>query len=754
MSAKRLYLVILMLVIGYQQAGIGADKAALPANTNVASAEAKPDEQLAIIKNAVLNDPNEEIRTKAAGVLLFSEDPLAREFLIETLTQAKNSTARMAVCRAFIQTRSSKKSVENEEDFIQPLLGIFDTEIAAEAQLAAEATLIFEYDKIRESLEKIFTDPNKPVKTKINAIHALKLRMDMMATIRLIKLVDDPHKQIADEAEKALHSLGIPVGKDSQTRKQNIDEIIQQGQVAFLRTQLIRQDAQMRQERAALDLWQRRYKSELDKRYENISDDAARGEFLAAYLVDAETVVRLWALDKAYNWRVAPGSNLPEKLGPVVIKLISDGDRDVRLITAELLALMPKLDSASHLLAQLNAEQDDQVKTQLLIALGGACSNAILSNPSVEISPEMRDIRKQTLVWAEKFLLEEKAKNARNGAEVIKKLLKRDGLEPQEVERYLGLLSQRYNKQKANPQGQGTLRGELLNEMAALCAQDSTCKAKAAELFGNLFVEALRDEANFVREAAADGLIYINKTNALKILRKDFVNDPSIILRKKIIALADEVGGKEDLNWLSEKIGLNSESDLAWQAMLKIFRGSDAGVLNEWVNKLTLQSGKNNLSDEQKINFLKIAEGAKGNSKYMPEIRKKLAELYYKTGQFEQAANYLVILYEIAQTPEEKESILPDLLDSCLRGSKPGRAAELVTNCLKEADLDPNNVVVQTIDSYFSKPPVGADLNEALKVLVAIKVPQDRTQWQQQLKIWTGRIGKAKEPDKSKQQNG
>src|SRR4030042_2053765 len=117
--------------------------------------------------------------------------------------------------------------------------------------------------------------------------------------------------------------------------------------------------------------------------------------------------------------------------------------------------------------------------------------------------------------------------------------------------------------------------------MAALCAQDSTCKVNAAKLFENLFVEALRDESNFVREAAVDGLGYINKTNALKLLRSDFINDPSIALRKKIIAFADEVGGKEDLNWLSEKIGLNSESDPAWQAMLKIFRGSDAGVLNE-----------------------------------------------------------------------------------------------------------------------------------------------------------------------------
>jgi len=741
MSAKRLYLVILMLAIGLQQASIAQEKPPVPAQSTPAAAELDP--QLKVNKDALLNGSID-----AATVMLFHADPKAREILLDALKQSENSPARTAVCNALIQARVSKTAVKNEQDFIEPLLGVFDTKTDAEAQLAVEATLIFEYEKIKDSLDKIFTDPNKPVKTKINAIHALKLRLDMMATIRLIELVDDPEKQISTEAENALHSLGIPVGEDPQTRKQNIKAIRLQGQVPFLRTQLIRQDAQMRKERAALELWQRRYKSELDKRYESISDDAARGEFLATYLVDTETVVRLWALDKAYKWRVAPGSKLPEKLGPVLIKLISDGDRDVRLITAELLALMPKLNSASPLLAQLGAEQDDQVKTKVLVALGGACSNAILSNPKATISPEMKEIRKQTLEWAAKFLFEENTEKARNGAEVIKKLLNRDGLEPKEVDRYLGLLSERYNKQKDNPDG--TLRGELLNEMAALCAQDSTCREKAAQLFENLFAEALRDESNFVREAAVDGLNYINKTNALKLLRTDFINDPSITLRKKIIALADEVGGKEDLNWLAEKIGVNSESDPAWQAMLKIFTGSDTGVLKEWMDKLTVQGSKIKLSDEQKIDFLEIAENAKGNSEYMPEIRKKLSGLYYKTGQYEQAEGYFSILYEMAQTPEGKKAILPNLLDACLKGAKPERTAELVKSCLTQGDLDPNSIVVLSIDNYLSKPPVGADPNEVLKALIAIKVPQGRPQWNQQLKIWTDLLGKAKEPDKTK----
>lgn len=741
MSTKRLYLVILMLAIGCQQASIAQEKPPVSAQSTPANAELDP--QLKVNKDALLNGSID-----AATVMLFHDDPKAREILLEALKQSENSPARMAVCKALIQARVSKTAVKSDQDFIKPLLGVFDTKTDAEASLAAEATLIFEYDKIREPLDKIFTDPNKPVKTKINVIHALKLQMDMEATIRLIELVDNPEKQISIEAENALHSLGIPVGGDPETRKQNIDAIEDQGPEVFLRTQLIRQDAQMRKERAALDLWQRRYKSELDKRYESISEDAAKGEFLATYLVDAETIVRLWALDKAYKWRVAPGLKLPEKLGPVLIKLISDSDRDVRLITAELLAFLPKLNSASSLLAQLGAEQDDQVKTKLLDALGRACSNAILSSPTATISPEMKKIRRQTLEWAAKFLFEENAEKARNGAEVIKKLLNRDGLEPKEVDRYLGLLSERYNKQKDG--SDGTLRGELLNEMAALCAQDSTCREKAAKLYEKLFVQALRDEANFVREAAVDGLTYISKTNALKLLRSDFINDPSITLREKIIALAYAVGGKEDLKWLAEKIGLNSESDPAWQAMLKIFTGSDTGVLKEWMDKLTVQSSKFKLSDEQKIDFLEIAEDAKGNSEYMPEIREKLAGLYYKTGQYEQAEGYLSILYEMAQTPEGKKEILPNLLDACLKGAKPERTAELVKSCLTEGDLDPNSIVVQSIDDYFSKPPVGVDPNEVLQVLIAIKVTQSRPQWNQQLKNWANRLGEAKKPDKPK----
>jgi hypothetical protein len=744
MDAKRVYLLVLISAIGCQQAGIAQEKPAVSAQNAPAKAELDP--QLKVNKDALLNGS-----VDAATVMLFHDDPKAREILLDALNQSENSPARMAVCNALIQARVSKKAVKNVQDFIEPLLGVLNSGNDAEAQLAAQATLVFDYDKIKDSFDKIFADPNERVNGKINAIHALRLRLDMKATIRLIELVDDPEKQVSEEAEEALRSLGIPVGADSEARKQSINAIRQEGPEAFLRAQLIRQDAQLRRERSALELWQKRYKSELDKRYESISDDSARGDFLATYLLDPETIVRLWALDKAYKWRVAPGSKLPEKLGPVLVKLIGDGDRNVRLITAELLALMPKLNSASPLLAQLGTEQDDQVKTKLLIALGGACSNAILSNPTAPVSPEMKEIRKQALEWAARFLREDNAEKARNGAEVIKKLLSRDGLEPNDVDRYLGLLSESYAKQKNNPDG--TLRGELLNEMATLCAQDSTYREKAIQLYKKLFSEALHDQANSVREAAVDGLAYINKAEALQILGKDYVNDPSLTLREKIIALANEVASPKDLYWLSEKIGSNSESEPAWQAMLKIFSGSDAGVLKEWMGNFFSQNSKIKLTNVQKIDFLKVVEAAKGSTDNKPDVRKRLADLYYETGQFEQAAVYLNMVYESAQKPEDKQEILPRLLDACLKDSKLQRAAELTGFCLTQGDLDPNSTVAQSINSYFIKPPVGSDPNEFLQALVAIKIPQGRPKWQQQLKNWTNYLGKAKEADKPNQQS-
>jgi len=642
-----------------------------------------------------------------------------------------------------IQARMAPREVKNVEDFIGPLLSVFGSTVDDEARLAAEAALIFTYEKIGSLLEEVASDETKPVRTRVNVIRALKLRLNINATIKLIKLVDSKDRQVAAEAENALRSLGIAVGDTSAARDQDIVKIRNEGQIAFLLTQLTRQETQMRQMRDRLDAWRKRYLSSLGKLYDAVTDEAARGKFLTEHLAGPEPEVKLWALEKVRQWRLSSGTSaLPAEQGPVLMNLISDADRDVRLKTADLLALMQGLNSAPRLLAQLKVEQDAQVQTKLLDALG-----AVLPNSPAKITPEMKDIRKETLVWAGKFLREGTAEQEKTGAQVTRKLLERDESDPQELELHLRLLAERYGQHKND--ADGALRGELLSAMAGLCAPNSACKVKATEQFGSLFKVALQDASNFVRESAVDGLGNIDKTSALEMLRNDFVNDPSMTLRKKLIAFADEAGGRADLSWLSEKIGSNSESNPAWQAMLKIFKGADAAVIDEWMSKLTSQNSKVKLTNEQQIDFLEIAKTRAGSAN-KPVIREKLAELYYATNHFDQAADYLSLVYDAAKTAEGKKEILPRLLESCLKGSRVERAAELVGECLSQNDLDPNGTVTAMMDGYFVEPPAGADPNVVLKALEGVKAPSGRPIWHQWLGSWKTRLGTAKDKEAEK----
>jgi len=749
-SAKRLCLVILLLVIGCQQAGIGANKPTL--RTNEAIAEAELDKQLKINRDALLKGTSEQMRIDAATVMLFSENPLARKILLDVLKQTENSAARVAVCKALSQTRTAKEPVKNKNDFIQPLLEILTTEEDFDrAKLAAEATLIFEYEQIQQRLEKIVTDTSLSAKARLNAIYALKLQPAKEAILKLMDLLDDSEKQIADAAEKALISLNIPVGEDAGSRRQIRDEFNRMGKDEFLRVWKIRQqqEKRMRELVIQLNLWKGKYLSALGKIYSDFGDDAAKkGKFLAEHLGDSEVDVRLWALQKVSEWRKGTNPNLPDELGLILVSLISDQDRSVRLKTAKLLSLMEELNSAEKLLEQLKTEQDDEVKMELFVALGRACYYAFLPTSGIKVPKE---IRKQTLEWAVKYLYEEETKKAQKGTEVIKKLLEQDGLTPAEVSKYLGLLVERYNQQR--DEADGALRGELLSAMADLCAQ-SVCQVESARLFKPLFEEALTDETDLVREAAVNGLVYIDKAKALKILR-DFVKDNSEIVRKKIIELAGEVGNQDDLVWLREKMGLTAESEPAWQAMLKIFKRSEADVLAKWVGKFdsptTNTEGK--LSDEQKVSFLEMAErkaAGENKLKILRDIRKKLADLYKKSGDFEKAAKYLGMTLKDAQTAEEKESILAELMDAYLRWPNVKSAKDLVANCLLEKDLDPNSAVVGAIDNYLSVPPPGADPDVVLKALTQINPPPERPKWLEQVKLWAGRLGRAKESDKPK----
>jgi len=742
MSTKHLYL-ILLLLMGCHQIVVGQDKAALPAKKGKPTKD-ELDPQLKIIKDALLKGSVE-----AANVLLFSENPQAREILLDALKQKENMSARVAVCTALSRARASQKPIQNKEDFIQPLLDILTVGDSDVAKLAAEATLIFKYDQIQPQLEKIATEAALPA--RLNAIYALKLHPDMRAVIKLIELLGEPESRVSTESEKCLNSLGIEVGKDAESRNQKIQELKRAGQEAFLRNMIIRQEIEMRKLGTELSLWQGRYISALNELYNAISDDAAKCKFLARHLGNSEAVVKLWTLELVSQWWKGPGtkSNLLTELGPVLINLISDQDRNVRLRTARLLSLMGELNSAQRLLEQLKTEQDEEVKLELFVALGAACYYAALPNSGINIQKE---IRTQTLEWAVRYLSEQNPTKAQNGAEVLKKLLGQDGLTSAEADKYLALLAEKYKSCKKED---GSLRGELLSAMSSLCVPQSAHSSLSKKRFRPLFEEALGDKTDLVREAAVMGLINIDKMRALERLRKGFTNDPSMVIRQKLIELASEVGGQEDLSWLAEKIGSNAESQPAWQAMLKIFQRGGVEVLKNWVAQFSSQSTQTKFSDEQKISFMEIVErkaATENKTKMLKEAQTELANLYIKKGQFERAAGYLDRLYQAAPAADEKEAILPKLLDAYLRWPKVDSAAKLLEDRLRERDLDPNGAIVQTIDNYLNKPPAGADPNTVVKALLAeIKTAESRPEWQKQRKRWINLISKqvvADEPQK------
>jgi HEAT repeat protein len=726
------------------RAGAAEANEAVAAVQTQGVAERQLTRQLKINREALLKGASEQIRIDAASVMLADADPMAREILLGALRQWENSDARVAVCKSLIQSDAAGQNINEKSEFIEPLFEVLIKEDDfGRVKLASEALLIFDYEQKQEGFEKIANDRSLSSAARLNAIYALKLQPDVRAIIKLITMLDDPDVQVATAAEQAVHSLGIPIGTDIKSRKRIVEELRRKGRDAFLRDWLIRQEARMRELETESELWQQRYLAALDKIYGGITDDAARGQALAGYLTDSQEKVRLWALDKVSQWRLGTKAELPAELRPILINLVSDPGRAIRLKTAQLLSLMGQLNSSQRLLQQLETEQDDEVKTQLFIALGGACYYAFLPNSEIRVPEE---IRKQTLRWAQVFLFDDEPKKAQEGAEVIKELLELDGLAIDEANRYLGMLVTKYNQSASS--GNPQLRSELLGAMSGLCAQ-SVYKVDAIRLYKPLFEQAVSDESALLREAAVDGLIYIDKPRALKRFRKDLVNDKSNKVRGKLISLAGDVGGAEDLDWLVEKMGSNPDGERVWQAMLNIFQRSDGAVLESWVAKFDSESvGK--LSESQELAFLEIAERkavSENKGQMLINVRRKLADIHSRRGEFERAAAYLGMLRESAGSAEAKEAILADLLGVFLRWPNLEAMKQLVSNRLLEKDLEPNNVIVQAIDGFLAEPNGPSDANSIVKAIAEIEPPPARPMWHEHVERWMSKINQISGPN-------
>ena len=714
------------------------------------SPDTEMDTQLRINKTALLENKNDKGRVDAAGLLLSSENPAARDILLEVLRRTDNPQARAAVCEALNPARVGQKPLRNKEDFVKPLIAILRSEEDPEiAKRAAEATLIFGYSQVQQDLEKAATDPSLSINVRMNIVYALKRHPDREAVAKLVTLLGSPDLQIVEAVRAALTSVGIPASQDPTIRRQMLADLRQHGVEAFLRERLVRQETRVRELETDLLAMQKRYLTALGDGFDSRANDAAKNAFLLQQLSSPEIVVRLWALDKLQELRNAKGTlKLPE-LELVLSALISDSSRQVRLKTARVLAKMGELNTSKPLLEQLKVEQDEQIKREMLVALGEACYAGSMPTAGRKVPEE---IRREALEWAIKFLNEPDTEKVRSGAAVVSKLLEQEGLKQDDVDRYLKALSERYGLSIAG--ADPAMRAYLLGAMAGLCAARSTCREQAVKLYSGSFEQALSDKAEIVRLSAVDGCVNIDKVGALRKLRETMATDSSVAIRQKLIDLAGEVGGPQELEWLAAKMGVAGENETAWQAMQKIFRASDLTVLTEWAIKIDALAAAGKVAVEQRIAFSKLVEQkaqSENKADVLRNVQANLAQLYVASNNLKLASESLNALLRSATTEDEKQRLQSQLLGVYLRSASMDQASEIIYKYLSAKELaSQTGLVVRSLEEYLNDPKT-TDPGAVLGALQQIKVkdPETARAWQVSLSRWTERYAKAKKSDDS-----
>jgi hypothetical protein len=746
MKAPRLHILVLLLIAACLRSVCGQEATPAAGVTEEVVPMTQVDTQLRINKTTLLENQTAKNRVDAAILLLTSENPEARKILLEVLSLTDNPNARAAVCEALSLTRTGQQLIKSKEDFIKPLIGVITSEQDYSiVKLAAEATLVFSYSQVQEDLEKAVVDSSLPVTTRINVIYAMRRHPDKQAVIKLFNLMDSAEPQMAEAARSALASVGISVNPDPAVRRQMLLELQQRGTEAFLRERVIRQETRMRENETERESLWKKYLTDKTALYNLQGTEAAKVKFLATNLGDRDARVKIWALERLEELRVGTSKAKFSELEPVLIALISDSSRDVRRNTARLLASLWEVNVAKNLLDQLNVETDDLVRREILVALREACY-ASLTTPGPKIPEE---IRAGTLVWAVRFLDDTDPEKARIGAEVIGKLLEPNGLKAEEVNGYLKTLADRYAR--LNPANDVSLREDLLSAMAGLCSSRSACREYAAKHYSGLFEQALAEKADPVRLIAIDGFFNASsdKPSAVRRLWKVLGSDAIPAIRLRLIDLAGEAGGPQELDGLAEKLSVAGEGDSSWQAILKIFRRSPSTLLSEWVAKIKSPPIAGRLTPEQQISFFDmVRQRAQTETKteLLREAQTNLADLYVVAGRLKEASECLRILAAGA-TGQELAKYQGQLLQVYLGLGSVEETCGLLVNYLptKGLDLSAEGEVAKSIEAYLSNP---ATVNPAglLEGLQQIQVsdPQASQAWRILMSGWTDRYAKAK----------
>ncbi len=692
-----LFYVLILSGVACSQEAAHPRSASGPIETEAAAREFR------IYRDALQQGSTDDIRVDAAVGLLLQNDEQGRGVLLSALKSEDNPQARQAVCKALIKSRGLSQTIDSLEVFQKPLLGILFGESIEQAELAAEAMLLFDYSAVSGSLNQILQNTELDYQIRMNAVYALQLRTEPTALRSLIKLLDGPDTEVAKAAETALQeAFGIPVGASRAVWLGILDELQLKSPEDIRRERLLRQEMKLRQVQTERDRWQKLYLSALDKQYESL-DEASREGLILDKIESDLGPVRIWASDKASKYPV-----IGEELRGKLLSLLSDSSRDVRLQAAKALMNMSALNPAAVLLERLRLEEDAGVKLAMLEALGEACFFSFSPGSPIKL-PE--SIKTETLEIAAEYLLSDSSDDCKKGAETIRKILELNNLSNDSMQSYLGLLDERYGKSLSQDEG---LRAELLAILAHLCGQGGA-KDSACALFGPLFLDAMVVENDSaLRLAAVQGLSYVDKVRALELFKKnDLMQDSSLAVQQVIIDVAGQTGDTTDLEWLLALLNGNGHGDRVWLAIKSICQRQEAGFLLDWLPEL---EGIDAVKGEFVRDILDIAEqkaAGKKDQELLVRVRGQIISRLVQGKAWKQAVAYLSgINYSLS------ENLYSDRTDFeaftiCLYGGDPEKASEYMESRLEISDVEGNSPLLAAINDYFSE----KDIEDASKML-------------------------------------
>lgn len=590
--------------------------------------------------------------------------------------------------------------VSKPEELLKPVVGILSSTETSEARLAGEALLIYPFARVFESLSLMAADSTLDSRSRQNVIYALKLWPEKEAIATIHSLRKDGDKTVALAAEKALQEIfGVPEGTRSTTLDGMVQDFLSRSSTEFirdlmavLRDRVARQQEQLRLVGADRDIWKNKYLAMQDKEYA-AAEDTAKPGILVAKLTSEFSAERLWALGKVSTYAAMASA----ELRTAVLSLVSDPDREVRLAAAKVLASKSALDPAEKLLAQLQAEKDNEVRLALFQALGEACSFAFTPGSPIKLPAT---IRMETLRLAGTFLAEKESDRVYPAAEVIRKLLEINGIETPVAQSYLRMILTRYQATEGQT---GSLRGQLLMVMAKLCGK-TALRDVAAIIYQPAFVAGLSDTMDAtVREASVTGLANIGKPQAYSSFRdRKLMEDPSPAVRKIVMGLAGEVGDEKDLVWLSERLSIPGESEAAWSSMTSILQRQGSMVILGWIDKLKANAG--NLS--RVTDLLGMAEvrlQGDQNAAALLSVRMELLGRYLSIGDHARAVGVFS------------------------------------RRLIEQKDLKPDDPLVVLLQTYLNSETVPGETKAALlNALGAITAPAGTSwpNWAEQLKAW------------------